>query len=99
MGFFFFIIFIISLSLKSPIGKICGPSFEKTLHVPVFQECLCKEHGRWYWTSGSGEKDENVESLLHVLWKQQTMDIFAIRKAHFSIRLRLAKKRCRNTVH
>ena len=45
----------------SPIGKVCGPSFEKKLNL-LHPRIFCAKFGR-NWLSGSGEEGENVKCL------------------------------------
>ena len=50
---------IFAISLLSPLGKGCGPSFEQTW-IPFTKGCFVPS---WNWSSGSGEEDENGKSL------------------------------------
>ena len=53
-----------------PPWKRAGP-FIKTKLNPLHPRMLCAKFG-WNWSSGSGEKDENVKSLHQRRWQQQT---------------------------
>ena len=51
------------ISWLSPLGKGQGPSNEH-IWIHSTKDALCQV---CYWSSGSGEEDENVKSLQHIL--------------------------------
>ena len=74
--------FIFALSLKSPLGKGCGPSFEQTWIL--YSSILCAKFS-WNWPCGSGDEDENVKSIQQ-WWRGRTAEKFCSEKLTLAYR-------------